>query len=367
MNILRRFGLGLTAMLFSLVVFSFAVGVSAYMVFDTPKPLKKALSHSGVYAAASDTFLHQKQDGNLPADDPLVQAAVKQTLTPVFIQENAEKIIDSTYAWMHGTTKTPEFAIDLQPIKASITESVVSSLAEKLNGLPPCSTSIPVPNNPEAIFNLTCRPKNIPTAALVDQVRGTIQDKALTSETTLSANTLKDDNGKTLTQKLHRAPDFYHYFVLSLFALPVVILLLGLLLVFGSSTRRAGIKRVSYTFLTTGLYSIGTALVVLWLGRRLAASASRQTNGVEALQTGIVRAADSLAADLRMWWLGIGVAYLALAAIGLATAHYLGKKRLQTVAETENSLGHNADIPSAGTTFSAERHAVGQNKNEPKK
>ncbi|HKR82309.1 MAG TPA: hypothetical protein VJR27_04910 [Candidatus Saccharimonadales bacterium] len=364
MGFLRRLGLALCATIFSFSIFLFATFVGLYYVFDSPKPLESALRQSGIYDSVVKNAVQQqsqKQDqntasGSIPLNDSGVSAAIQSALPPATIQTNTEKAIDSIYDWVHGKTKTPDFKIDLTSEQDSIVQGIGSYVRNKLNALPVCVSGTQLPQNTEEIFNLTCRPANVSVNTLVAQVEKQAQDQGFLKDASVTASNLKDKNGQPLLDKFNNVPKYHHYFIVSLFVLPLVIVLSALGVVFASQTRRGGLRRISVTLITTGIYSLAIALFAIWALNHFAGNLTGQnTADAQVIAGKAVDVIKILATDLRKWWLGFGAGYLLLGIIGLLVVHFTkptpAKLAAQIKATETNALDHNLDIPEAGTTF----------------
>lgn len=367
MKLLRQLGLTFSATLFSLAVFGFAMAIGIYMVFRTPAKLESALQQSGVYSAAATSVINQsvqRSGTQLPLNDPGVQSAIKAALPASTVQQNAEQVINSFYDWIQGRTQTPDFSVNITGIKSNVSDNVGSYLRQKLSALPTCPPGTMMPQNTNDIFNLTCIPRGVSIDQLVAQGTAAADNSGVLKDNTVTANNLKTADGQTLTQKLNNIPKAYHDFVEALFALPLLAVLTSLGVVFWSATRRTGLRRLSVTLITTGIYSTLIALVAAWgLDRAANALASQQSGGLTALESGLVKVGDILCGDLRHWWLMFGIGYIVVGIIGViivratrpkgpALAHALADE-VQGGEAGQHPLGHNRDIPQAGTTFTA--------------
>lgn len=363
MNFLRRLCLALCATIFSASIFLFATFVSIYYVFDSPKPIESALQQSGIYNSVVKNAVQQqsqKADNNastssVPLNDTGVSTAIQSAFPPSTVQENTEKAINSVYDWVHGKTKTPNFSIDLNEQRDMAIGNIGNLVRSKVAGLPVCTSLSATPQTTEELLRATCRPANVSVDTLVAQVEKQAKED-LPIDSTLSASSIKNKDGQPLFDKLNNVPKYHHYYMLSLFVLPAVIILSALGVIFLSITRRGGVRRVSVTFITTGIYSLAIALVALWAINHFAKDITGQsTVDAQVVATKIVDVVKILVTDLRKWWLGFGAGYLLLGIIGVVILHLTkpraGKLAAQAKAAAAADLGHNLDIPEAGTTF----------------
>lgn len=354
MHFFRRMGLGLAAAIFSLLIFLFASFVSVYFVLDSAGSVKSALQGSGVYEKALQNAFKENQQaqgsGTLPATDAGAQAAVEQAFPPAELQRVAEQVIDGTYAWVHGDVAKPNFAVDLTTVKTRIADNLAAYLEQRLTALPVCPPQT-APQDVDQMLAEGCRPATASVPDLVAQARQQALDKGVLENSQINADTFKNEQGKSVFDAYKEVPEWHHAFMLSLFVMPLLIVLTAFAVVFASSTRRTGLRRLSVILLVTGIYSVAIALLAVWGLHKAAEQLSKQTNGVEGISDAALKFVTILANDLRTWWVGFAIAYLALGVAGLVTVRVLKKRTMRSVMSEEKKLDHNPDIPTAGTTF----------------
>jgi len=131
--------------------------------------------------------------------------------------------------------------------------------------------------------------------------------------------------------------------------LPVLALLTALGVIFLSHKRRAGVRRVGVTLVTTGIYAGILALLALWLMHHYADKLSGQVTDMASLQANLVYVIRTLADNVRHYWLIFGISYLVVGGIIWLLTHVIRQRK--THEAISNPLSHNMDIPAAGTTF----------------
>jgi hypothetical protein len=373
MLFLRRLGLGLAASLFSALLLIFAIALTVFAVLDRPGPVKKALDTSGIYNVFVSRTLAEKQDqGEIetPSTDEAQNAldhAVQQALSPAFIQKTAEDSVDQAYDWLHGRTKHLGLAVNVADAKERFANSIAAYVQQKAATLPVCTHPVQVPATLDELMALNCRPAGVPAEVLATVARQEALKTRFFDELLLTTDNLEDEQGHSLDKKLEAVPRAHRYFIMSLYIIPVVLLLCTVAIIFGSATRRGGMKRVGHMLLWTGLLSIVWALVAMWLLGKAGERVASDNGEVAAIGNNILRAIDSLAVDLRTWWVGIGVAYVLLGVALFVTTRLLNKRTVHDVEALNKSLGY-AHVPSAGTTFDPDSPtpAKKQTKNPPK-
>lgn len=318
MNILRRFGLSLAAIFFSLSISALIAFVSFNAIFGTPQPLEQALSSSGIYSNLVQNVIDQQTaatGSRAITSDPIVQQALTQALPPTFIQSTAENLLNSTYSWAQGNATTPNLSIDLTKVKTDFANNIAAYTKQKLDALPPCSqvtmTSLPTTDD---ILSLSCLPAGVSTTSVAEVAR----QNALTSGLLPSSNTLNINDaiknnaggGRTLTDQLSFVPTAHQYYLYSLYATPILIILFALAIIFWSATKRSGIKRVAWLLITTGITSVLTAVVGVWLLDQVVTKFGASASVPATLQDKLLLILQTLVTDLHIWWIWFGVGYI---------------------------------------------------------
>jgi hypothetical protein len=324
MDVLRKLGLGLavTILIVSSLTLAFFAGL--YSLASSPQTLENTLSGSTLFTQLQQTIVTQASS-SLP-DDPGVQAALSQAVSPTFLQHSSQQIVANVYSWMQGTAATPNFAIDISSVKTSFANNITTYLQQKLITLPPCTERIAPPESLDDILALTCLPPNITPETIADTAhQDVLNSNLLGVDNTIDiSNGIGSTPGKTLTEQLAIIPQLYHFYLLSLYILPVILLLCSLVIVFLSATRRGGIKRVAWLYISTGIVSGLAAAGSVWLLGILASLLGSTTTPGELLTL-----IQTLASDIRQWWLIISSVYIVFGIILLTTVR-LTRPRLRT-------------------------------------
>jgi hypothetical protein len=345
MNILRRFGLSLAVLFFSLSISAFIVLISLHSVIDTPQPLEKALSTSGIYTDLVQSIVTQQTSNSSStiASDPNVQKALEQSLSPTFLQDSSEKIINNAYGWAQGSVATPNLTIDLSQVKTNFANNIAAYAQQRLNALPSCTGMMMAPPTAtDEILSLSCLPRGISPTSLANAVhQAALSSDLFPSGNTININDIKNPQGQTLTDQLSLVPTVHRYYTYALYAVPLLIVLLALAVIFLSSTRRSGIKRISWPLITTGTTSVIVAVFSVWLlGEAIkglnasASSASIQDKLITVLQT--------LVSEIRIWWMWLGAGYVVL---GILLLIIVRVTRPKPVVTTPAALGDPQNNP----------------------
>ncbi len=325
MQFIRKTTLGLTASLLFTLLFLFGLAFSLQRVLSTPNSIKHALKESGLYESAVGDALNQAQKdqqskgqaGDIPLERPEVQNVVKQAASPQFLQTQTEQALDSVYAWMQGKSAQLSFSVDLSDVKARLADGMGNYVQQHLATLPVCPANA-APSADIDPFQATCLPQGTDVAKIGAEAKNQILNgEFLKDSTTVSASTIKTQNGKTLEEQLKNVPMAYERINQGVYAAGLLAALLAVAVVFLSVTWRSGVRKIAITAIAIGLFSA----LIAWLGRygmdRLTAQISESGNTVQPLQGKALAAGQLLFNDFRGWWMGYGIALIVLGVIAL--------------------------------------------------
>lgn len=318
--IFRRLILAFLYALFSSALLFFALFLGLQQVLGTPTKLEKALAQSGIYDIAVTNTLAKDQQtvgkGGIPFSNPDVQAAVQKALPPSLLQHSTEQFLNGMYAWAQGTTPTPSFHIDLTGAKNNLADNVAAYMQNRLDSLPTCTSAAGANAATLDIYNATCLPPRFDKAAAVNQAKQDVLQSSFLSNPVLTADNVNAGNGQTLASRLHYVPMLHRDLLILLYALPFVIVLVVLGIIFVSRSRRAGIRHVGVTALTAGLLTVIVAFFAEYLLNHITNTLTKGGSVSQPLQVKALHVFNTLGGDLRNWWVGVGAAY---AVLGLAT------------------------------------------------
>lgn len=348
MHIAKRallFVLTLTFGLFLLILIATTI---FSQTLGKPDKIKGWIEKSNVYSrvvpailetAQKDSQEKPKRDGSdmdIDFTDPEVQKIAQDALSPEFIRQNTERVIDSTFEWLNGEIEKPDFAIDVSEVKSRIATGVGDYLRKRSTTLPLC-TQLPEEID---LFNATCIPPGVNIEAeiqkLVQEINGS---KEFLSESTITADTIskerkadsdelkgydffRDGDGKRAQRAfswIKRGP--------IIFGLLSLVTAVGIILL--NESKRRGLRHIMITLFTTG----GLLLVSIWL-ITIALNAAKNKllsnnagTKLAALQQGALDGFEAAHRDISRVSQRFGIAFIV---IGLGIAVYLFVTRNKT-------------------------------------
>jgi hypothetical protein len=356
MRLLRKPLLGGTAMLLfgALALFGFTFGL--LQVFGNPEPIKKALERSGIYQTVVENALTQTQEeqgaaaiGSIPLDRPEIQNVIKTAASPELLQAKTENALDAVYAWLRGETPELAFSLELGDVRANLANGIEQYAVQYASSLPACAPGASVdPNN---LFNATCLPEGADPAQLAAQAKNNFLQSEALKETTLDANTIKTDDGRTLAQSIRAMPNVYRSATWGVSGFGLLALLLTGATILLSSSWRSGLKKVLIVFIAVG----ALGMIVSQL------SSIGMDRVAEAAKTPLKQSAASVAEillnNLRNWWLWYSIALIAIGIAALAALYFtkpgqeVGKDKEDAIAPGQGQTNGTPAPPAATPTF----------------
>lgn len=331
---LKRLGRFLSSSFLKLSLFLLALTGAGWMTFGTPNAIKQATDDSNIYQATVDTILEsakqsaKDQSTQLPIDQPEIEQAARDAFPADLLSKNSTVIVDSVYGWLQGKTDQPTFSVDLTEAKQNFANGVADYAVRRYESLPPCTVAqLRTLNTEVDPFKVECRPPGLVSAS----VRQEVLDKILASpeflaDTSFTAADLpKDEQGRTVTENLSRAPDAYSLMRSLPWLLTALVIVLGLGVLYLSDTKRQGLRSIGITLLGTGLFLGIGALLITWSFDQM----NHQPK--ESFNDSLVRAATSLMTTFNENLLKFYVSYIVMGIIILANLWYQNRNQARSV------------------------------------
>lgn len=322
------------------------------IVLGTSTQLKQSLSDSHIYDNFVDTAfeaakaadkpaggVNQPQQSDegissvliedtdaLPIDDPAIRNVVKSAVTPAFLRQSIEQVLDGTYRWLQGKVPKPDFRIDLTGVRQQLIDGAGAYAANRAQGLPACTFAQLRSLGPNVDpFKAPCLPPGVTPDAVRAQVVGELQSNPqLVGQPVLTADTLpKNNQGQTPFDQAKELPRVFGWFRLAPWLVGGLVVLLMSLLILVRHDRRHGLKTVAGLLLGAGVV-LG---VGVWLLRYLFQRATqpggflrREIRGE--FQTTLISLFDSLQGAFGRTLLWFAIIYVVLGLGTLLALHF---------------------------------------------
>ena len=259
MTILRRIFLSLLSPFFIFLLFATAFDVGFVRTATHPATVKKLVADSGIYNTVVSSSLQQLKSintsaGTIDSNNPLVQKAANQAVTPMYVQQQAESAIDNVYQWLNGDVAQPNFKIDLNAQKDQFAKNAASSLQQQLAGLPRCTTAAQIQSY--NVLNATCLPPGVTAQNVSSQIQSDLSNSDFLSQANIStANIQNDKTGKSVFDQpnVQNIPKKYQLAKKTPFILTVLLVLTGLGVIFLSKTWQIGLRHVGINLVVIGV------------------------------------------------------------------------------------------------------------------
>jgi hypothetical protein len=325
MQLRHKFLIGVCASLLALSLFGLGLFGSIYMVAGTAGPLKSALKESGIYQTGiSDALEKAQKDGStqnsesIPTNNPEVRTIIKNAFPPEYVQTQSERAIDAFYAWLHGKSSKIAFSLDVTDAKTRLANGLGDYVQNRLNTLPECTAAnLPAAGQDIDVFNTTCVPPGFNKAEAVAKAKNEILNGDFLKDAKFDADSVKNDNGKTLSQQVQPGQNFYQIALLLLYMLGGLSVALSAAIVFVGGSWRLGLRRVGITFAVVGAFTAGFGWLTSYGMHRAVNEFTKTGSGSEPLQQKVIRVVQLLTDDMRTWMVGFGLTIVALGAIAV--------------------------------------------------
>jgi len=341
MQFLRKVGVAAAATLLTFALLGFGFAWSSHQVFGTATGLKQVFVKSGVYQSIVADVLHQQTNTSpntaIPVDQPQVKQIIENAFPPQFLQSQTEQVIDALYTWLNGKSPSLQFAVDLSTAKRKLADGVEQYTIAHLATLPSCPAN-EIPSGDIDPFSAACVPGGIDRRAIAAKERETIVNGSFLKNSTISASTLKNSDGKTLSQQLQKAPAVYRRAKLGLYISALLALTLAAIVVFASATWRQGLRKVSTILVIVGAVSasLGWASSVA-VHRASSKIASLQATD-KALQQQVLNVVQVFTDTLRTRWVTYGVVLIVLGIITLATLRLTASRQAKGIVTPQDKV-----------------------------
>ncbi len=317
-------------------LFTFAFSLAVVTTFNGSN-IKNWFSKHNVYQNLADSIVKENKDTNVGSGDnavsisqPEVQAAIKQTITPEFLQRTIEAIIDGTEPWLKGKIDKPNFNIDVSGVKNELADNLANAARDRYVGLPLCARGqVPSTTNP---LEIECRIPGLNIEAAVSQLKNDI----LKSEDFLPNQYINADNFSVKkdgqeTEKVFdtakNIPKIYQWILRSPFIFAGLSLIAAVAIWLLSADKRRGLKRIGVSLLSAGIVIVALSLLVsLFLGQAETRLATTEEGQNAIIQNSIVPLVKEIKSSAVKTMVSLAVVYIILFAAIITYLHITKKK-----------------------------------------
>jgi len=284
MGFIRKMAVALCATLMGITLLGVAWTNIGASTIRNKKVVEDWFNKSGFYTQISDVAIDTikkstaaGEASSIPVTDPNVEAIVRNALNPDFLKTTVNSALDGVYGWLGSSSGDLSFKLDFSAAKDTLATGLGNFAKTHAASLPPCGV---IGNNSpvEDPFTATCLPRGV----TADQVGAMATQNFLAQDflknPVVDANSFKinDKDGNkvpiTSDSKVMAVRKAYHLSGHLPLVLAIITVLLIIAIIFLSSTRLRGVRRVGTILLTTG----GGLLAIYFIVRYLFDWASKR-------------------------------------------------------------------------------------------
>lgn len=344
MNILKKIGLVLSVGLLAPTIYTLVFAYSFNHTIGNKEYLANSINESGLYLETSKIIVKQATK-----DDPsnkLLAKSIATAASPENIQKITKPVIDASYAWLNGETKTPKIVINIDEIKDSFVKSYTKALKVRAKTLPTCAYG-QIPNL-EDISKIDCIPAGTNVNQLIDEaidqanLNNDVFSDSSTSDGGLTNREAEDlgfsapinENTPETIPKIFRL-------VKKIFPYALILLIISLVgVIMLSKTKLHGARKGSVTLLITGVFLTISAIMLRFSISNLIPTTSDKTS--QAPVESLKKLAETIFSDWAQVLQNSGIALLIIGVIGVILATIFIKK-LKPKIPIENKTPLNID------------------------
>jgi hypothetical protein len=247
--------------IFRLLLF-FTISIIAAVIIYTDKTyVPSVFTRNNVYERVVGALLETNKEqtltagGQITLEDPEIQKIIIDAFPAEELENYSNEIIEGIYAWLEQNESELSFTIDLTKNKQRLAESLSTYAINRIQKLPFCTE---FPDNIDP-FSATCQPPNMnyvyEQISLEEQL---LNDPGFLSDTIITEQSIFGDSKATSSEGQYRnLPIYYELARLLPVYIVLVLLLLALIVIFTSSTKKIGMRKIG-----KGLIGAGSSLIV---------------------------------------------------------------------------------------------------------
>ncbi len=259
MNISRKLLIIITNNVFRITLF-FAISIIAMSLIYTDRNyITGVLETNEAYERLVPSLLETNKNqslsvaGKITLEDPQIQEIIKSAFPAKELETHANTIEDALYDWLEQKQPALHFSIDLTDSKQRLAEGLADFAVNRLQSLPICTSSV-VEIDP---FSAECQPPYVnyemEHIALVQQFQN---EQGFLKDPIITEKTIMGESEESFEEKYRNLPAFYSLAKVSPVYIVLLLTALALVVIFASSTKKRGYKKIG-----RGLIVAGTSLI----------------------------------------------------------------------------------------------------------
>lgn len=260
MPLYRKIIIILANNIFKLLLFLSISIIAAVFLYTDRSYVNNVLEENDAYGKVVSALLETNKEqsltvgGDITLEDPEVQEIIKNAFPADDLQKNTENVINSFYDWLENKSPSLNFEIDLSDNKQSLAQGLSSFAINRLQSLPICS-EIPQQLDP---FSSTCQPPGLDyEAERLNIEQQLINESGFLDEPVITQdNFISNDNKEAFDETYSQVPTYFSLIKSAPIYIVLILLALALTVIFASSTKKIGIRKIG-----RGLVGAGASLI----------------------------------------------------------------------------------------------------------
>lgn len=324
MHILGLIGRGLLLLLIPLLLAIWILLATLYNTILNKTVVFGWLNQSGAYSNVVEVIVSPQSEGTDEfLDQATLSGAISKTLSPDFVRQTVESVLNPTYDWLQGKSDQITFTIDFSQQRPELQKQLASAMVQEFKELPECTSAF----SDFGKDTPTCIPKgSSPEQAAADLARRSVESTSFLSEpiTQDSIDTSKLPNLTYMRTVFSLAP-------ILLIVLPITVALLATTFIITSPNKFHGLQAVGRQIALTLLVPMLISLT-LWLTAR---NISLDAFGDARIINNIVEPiAHQLIANISMWLFIFSGSSLAVGVAGWVSGAILASRNKKQLKNT---------------------------------
>lgn len=328
MSAFQKLARAFAAWLLTFSLFTTAGLAAITMTILNPSYIKQTLDKSGAYDTIIESAL-ELASFNQQGSEALTKQTISEitpvitaVVTPTFLQQTTEAIIDGFFAWLQGDVAYPSFDIPLSTVKADLVSGVADYASKRLAALPAC----PRGTSYDSVdpFTATCKPPIAISAQEMQQNAATfVEAFPAFAEPSIKIQQADGLREFSTDKPLGKAPMVYGLATKAMYIFGLLVIICAVIVVRTSKPPLRAWRTIGHTFVLSGVLLIFTAFVTyLFLGKMghqfFGSASQQQLDFVNSVFTPISQLLSKSLADYSLWF---GVGYAVIGAVCYAIAH----------------------------------------------
>lgn len=318
MHILRTLGRGLLIVLISITLAVWISLSTMYMTVLQRDVVLGWVEKSGAYdnlVSSIVQLMPTEGDDKQFLGESAIRTAIERTLTPAFIKQSTESVLNASYDWLEGKSQTITFSIPLNEKRPELQKQIALAVEPQIAALPVCASKF------NTATEVTCVPQGTSAKAMSEDLARRAVESTDFLKDPLTEKTFQEANIPSF-ELLRWFMQVALYFVIGL---PIFALICIFLYVLLYDQKIVGLRIAARRIFFSTILTVIMGGLLWGMSRQISLGAF----GDQAIITRIVDPLfHQIASHVGMWLFIFSVSVLLVSGVGWLVAHII-EKRIQ--------------------------------------